>query len=248
VIHGTLYVFTDNIVEDPSGMEGFQFRLIGVDMVSAAMTPDGPDLDQLTIVATPLYTPEMYFGCAILPNHDEAGLPGADGYVYVYGIYESHKDEKQLVVARVMARDFSNMEQFTFYDGTGWSRNIRDAAPICDEAGSEMSVTPITTGEHAGKYLFVYASRKSKDMVACRIGDKPWGPVGEPIMLYAMDTKEDFESCGERKVYYYNAKGHYHISREGELILTHNVNTMDFESNLKNVNIYHPRFHRMHRI
>ncbi len=248
VINNVLYAFTDNIVEDLSGMEGFQFRLIGVDRVSFAMTPEGPDLDSLSIVPTPLYTPKMYFGCAILPNHHEACLAGADGYIYVYGLYEAVKSDKQLVVARIRADQFADMSEFTFYDGKDWSSHIEDAAPICEEAGSEMSVSPITTGEYAGKYLFVYTSQKKKDVVVCRIGDTPWGPVGEAKELFVMDTPEDFSSRGERKVYYYNAKGHYHISREGELIITNNVNTMDYESNLKNVDIYRPRFHRLHRI
>jgi len=253
VLNGKLYSFTDNIIEDLSGMEGFQFDLIGVDRISFDISSDGLILDSLSIVPTTLYTPAMYFGCAVLPNHDAGGLAGADGYVYVYGIYEEKSESKlrngkQLVVARVKAEDFEDFSKFTFFDGGGWNNDINKSQPICPEAGSEMSVSPIESGEHAGKYLFVYASQKYKDVICCRVGETPWGPVGEAELMYAIDTPEEFSSRGEQKVYYYNAKGHYHISQPGELLITNNVNTMDFESNLKNSDIYRPRFVRLHKI
>ncbi len=249
VVNGKLYAFTDNIEEDLSiKQEGFQFRLVGVDGISIDIREGKLALDTLEVYPTPLWTPQRYFGCAILPKHEAAGLPDPDGYLYIYGLYEAPAAGKQLIVARCTPENIRSFASYEFYDSQKWQSDIGQAAPICEEAGSEMSVTPITQGAYQGKYLMVYCGVYQRDMVLARIAETPWGPFGDPVPLFALDLQEEFSSRTEEKVYYYNAKAHYHISKPGELLITHNVNTTDFESNLKNSEIYHPRFLRLHKI
>jgi hypothetical protein len=245
-----LYAFTDNIVEDLSKMEGLQFKLVGVDRISIQIKDGKVDFETVKIDETPLFRQEnnLYFGCAILPNSYEAKLPFADGYIYIYGLIEQVVGIKSLVVARVRAEDFENFSKFEFYNGQIFSADITKIAPICEEGAPEMSITPIEEGEYKGKYLFVYAAGGISDTIVCRIGDTPWGPVSEKSILYSIDEPAKLLNHGSKNIYTYNAKAHYHISKPGELLITYNINTLNFESHIKNCDIYRPRFIKIRKI
>ena len=249
ITNDKLYSFTDNVMEDPSGDEGFQFKLVGVDRVSFDVKAYGVDFKNPTIVHTPLFRDmSLFFGCCILPNSFEAGLPGADGYIYIYGLHERCKGYKELVVSRVKPEDFEDFSAFEFFDGQRFQSDMSKVAAICDEGSSEMSITPIEDGEYKGKYLFVYTISSVGDTIACRIGETPCGPFGPPIPLYFMDTPKALSKIGGRRTYTYNAKAHYHVSRPGELLISYNVNTTDFESHITNCDIYRPRFLKLRRL
>jgi len=243
-----LYSFTDNMTENMEGAEGFQFKMLGVDRVSFNIKDGKVDFANPAIVRTPLFRDEgLYFGCSILPNTYEAGLPGADGYIYVYGLLSSWP-YKQMVVARVKSENFEDFDWFEYYDGSQFQPDINLSAPICDEASSEMSVMPIDSGIHAGKYLFVYSVSSISDTIACRIGDTPYGPFGESIPLYFVDEPRRLAEFGGKKFYAYNAKAHYHVSPPGEMLISYNMNTTDFESHIINADIYRPRFIRIREL
>jgi len=241
---GKLYSFTDNIIFDEKGMEGFQFDLIGVDRVSINIVDESLDFDSVEIERTPLYTdnPKTYYGCAILPNSYEAKLPNADGYIYIYGLKDQGLLTKSLLVSRVKTEDFDNFDAYTFYNGTSFVPDINQAAPICEEGGAEMSITPITKGENEGKYLYVYSNSSVGSSISSRIAVTPWGPFSDSVLLYDIQEPKEIAKFGGQKIYTYNAKAHYHISTPDELIISYNVNTMDFESHIQNAEIYHPRF------
>lgn len=251
LIHNNRYIsFTDNIVFDESGMEGFQFNLVGVDMVSIPIRDGSLDFDRVRTKETTLFTesPRSYFGCAVLPNTYEAQMPFADGYVYIYGLKDNGLLAKSLLVSRVIPDQIEDFSQYSFYNGTEFVAGIENAAVICEEGGAEMSITPITTGEYAGRYLFIYSDANIGNRISCRIGDTPAGPFSESMLLYEIRESENIRRFGGQKIYTYNAKAHYHISSEDSLLISYNVNSQDFESHLKNAEIYRPRFLRLKRI
>ena len=242
--NSTLYAFTDNIVFKESGMEGFQFDLIGTDLVSIRLKEDSLDFDSVKTIPAPLYisSPKTYFGCAILPNSFESGMPFADGYIYVYGLQDNGLLAKSLLVSRVKSEEFEDFSKYTFFNGSEFFNDISNAKIICDDGGAEMSVTPITTGPDAGKYLYIYTKSSVGSMIYSRIADTPYGPFGEQYLLYNISEPENIAVFGGQKIYTYNAKAHFHVSSPDSLLISYNVNTMDFESHIKNTEIYRPRF------
>ncbi len=247
VIGGIFYAFTDNIVFNAEGIEGFQFRLTGVDMVRFDLNDEGAEPSAVT---TPLFIeePESYFGCAVLPNTSEAQMPFADGYVYIYGLRGTGLMTKNLLVARCRPSEIEDFSKYTFFDGKNFVTGIANAAPVCSEGGSEMSITPITSGENKGKYLMIYTESGVGSGICSRIGDTLTGPFSEKTLLYEISEPAQTERFGGKKIYSYNAKAHYHISSENSLLVSCNFNTQDFESHLHNAEIYRPRFYRLKQL
>lgn len=248
--NGKLYAFTDNIVFNESGMEGFQFDLVGVDLVSIKIEDESLDFDGVSVRSSPLYlkSPKTYFGCAILPNGFESKLPFADGYIYIYGLQDRGLLNKSLLVARVRAQDFEDFTKYTFYDGKEFVSDIKSAVPVCGEGGAEMSITPISSGPDKGKYLYIYTGSSVGSMIYSRVADTPFGPFGDKKLLYQISEPEKISLYGGKKIYTYNSKAHYHISDSDSLLISYNVNTMDFESHITNTEIYRPRFLRLGKI
>lgn len=111
-----------------------------------------------------------------------------------------------------------------------------------------MSVTPIESGENKGKFLCVYTPENINDFIACRVGETPYRPFGEQIMLYHISIHVELATQFGKKFYNYNSKAHYHLSGENELLVSYNVNTTDFETHLQNADVYHPRFLRLRKL
>lgn len=246
VIGGRLYSFADVILPYPEGPEGFQFRLAGIDQISFPIKDGMIDYAGQRISDTPFYSDmreQVYYGAGILVNTEEAGMPFPDGYVYVYGILGGAK--KRLTVCRVRPADIENFSAYRFFDGTGFSERIEDSAPVADNLSSEMSVTPIESGAYCGKYLYVYCDNGVGEMVCAAVGETPYGPFAEPVRLYYMHDDRELDPELGIKTYRYNAKAHYHLSGDRELLISYNVNTTDYESHFKNADIYRPRFLRL---
>lgn len=250
VTGGKFYSFTDNVVSEPDNLElpeGFRFHLSGVDMVVLDIKEGKIVPSSLRTKETPLFSTgekSLMFGCGIFANTKEAGMEHADGYIYIYGIYDRAPGVRNLVVARTLPENIENFEEYTFFDGKGWSRNMLDSAPIADDLSPEMSVMPVDFGKYKGKYIFIYSANGVSDYVMARIGDTPYGPFNQVLPLYCMNLIDDLEYEGLKKIYQYNAKAHYNIADGDEIIMTYNVNCMDYESHLLNGNVYRPRFLR----
>lgn len=244
VTESRFYAFTDNVVDDPSGKEGFRFRLTGVDRVAFDIRQGEVDFDSPQLCHTPFWRTRdgLYFGCSILPNTKEAQMPFADGYIYVYGLLPTEDGSHALCVMRVPEGFFNDFSRYEYFCGDGFGSDLEKCVPICEEGSSEMSVTPIGAGKDAGKYRMTYCAGSISDTICCRIGETPWGPFGPCIPLYFTDEPLRLSAIGGRRVYTYNAKAHYHVSAPGELLVSYNINTMDFESHIRNCDIYRPRF------
>ncbi len=245
---GKFYSFTDNVVSEADNQdlpEGFRFYLTGVDMVIFDIKDSKLDLNSQRTLQTPLFLKnKLMFGCGIFANTIEAGMENADGYIYIYGIKEIEPGVRHLVVARTLPENMANFEEYTYFDGTDWSGNMQDCAAIADDLSPEMSVMPMDFGRYRGKYVFIYSANGVSDYVMARIGDTPYGPFNQKLLLYCMNRIDDLEYTGLKKVYQYNAKAHFNIAEQDEILITYNVNCMDYESHLLNGNVYRPRFLR----
>lgn len=235
-LNGNIYILPMVIESDPSGKEGFSFRLNGLSMIKIPVDSDVPVLQEHTQVDTPLlHTDEsrtLYFGAGIMPNTVEAGAPEPDGYVYVYGRYE--QGEIKLAVARVKVEDFEDFSQWRFWDGEDWSSSIEDTVPL-GRGGPELSVTPVPDGPLAGKYLMV-SMHVERDLYI-RIGESPVGPFGPRINIY-----HTHEPDAGQKIYTYNAKAHPSLSEPDGWLISYNVNSTGWQNHIDNGDIYRPRF------
>jgi hypothetical protein len=246
--NGQLTLFPLLMATDPSQPPGFQFAIRGVARIDVPMGADGPDYTAQAQVDVPLYKKlpdggEVAFGAGILDNTAEAGAPFPDGYIYTYGYKSEPTGMKRLLVARVQADRFDDFASWRFWDGREWSERIEDAAPLLDGVSPELSVTPMKDGRWKGKYLLVCEKDSVGGTVAYSAGDSPAGPFEPLNPLY--HTPEADEGAN---VMTYNAKAHPHLSADGELLVTYNVNSTSQAANMANADIYHPRWIRVREI
>lgn len=234
-LKGTVYVFAERLRTDPVETvvrEGVSLIEMQVGQGKTGIKSKQRDVP-LALPATETRGPISY-GAGILANTATAGVPGPDGYIYVYGTREDPYN-KSALVARVPEAKFADVSAWRFFNGRGWVRDINAAAPITDRVSNELSVSPLPDG----RYVMVFQLDSIRRTVAARIGETPWGPFGEPITLYRCDVK------GRLDMFCYNAKAHPHLSRRGELLISYNVNTINFAYNVRYADIYRPRFIRV---
>ncbi|MGM9490143.1 DUF4185 domain-containing protein [Ideonella sp. YS5] len=218
----------------------FNFRQVGVDLLTAPATEAAPFLGSYTRRSLPLFAPrngtlgEIAFGVATMPLTEQAGAPNPDGFVYVYGV-RSDDYNKKLLVARVRPDQVTNAGAWRFWNGKLWATDINKAAAVANRMGAELSVTPLPDG----RYLVVHQLDAISGTIAVRYGSSPVGPFGKPIPIWL---------CPEEKLtantFVYGAKAHPHLSAPGELLISYHVNTFDFWENFKagGIDIYRPRF------
>jgi hypothetical protein len=239
-LHGNVFLPAMVLAPNPAGREGFRFKSLGASMIRVPVGADGPDLAAHTQVDSPLYHQNderrVYFGAAIMPNTASAGAPDPDGYVYVYGRYERMRvrDEVKLAVARVRDTEFEDLKAWHFWDGSDWSADMADIMPL-GRGGPELSVTPVTSGPLAGRYLLV--SMHVEQDLYIRIGESPRGPFGPRIDIYCTS-----EPDAGQAIYTYNAKAHPSLSSSGEWLISYNVNSTAWQHHVRNADIYRPRF------
>lgn len=229
IYKGNFYNFPMQIVKNPAGSEGFQFRTDSVHIIKVPLLDGVPQISKKTIVKADLFTKlnghELFYGAGVLKN-------AGDGFIYVYG--RLHKDfQVQLVVARIKPDQIEDSTTWTYWKGNGWSAEINDSASL-GEGGPELSVTCIERGLLKDKYILV--SMPISREVFIRIADSPIGPFGPKQVIYKTSEPDQIP-----ETYTYNAKAHPVLSKENELIISYNVNTPKLGHH-KNAEIYRPRF------
>jgi hypothetical protein len=234
-----------------------QWNPTQTDLLTIPIVDGVPDLANFTKQSNvPLYYEDdkqiILFGAGIYDNTSHTKALDPDGYIYVYGwTQEWSEGVKKLVVSRVKREDYSDFTKWRYWDGKQWGDKITDAlkpeAVISQgRISCELSVTPMTTGKYKGKYMLVYTKDvMSKEVEYC-IGDTPNGPFYDPTLLYYCEDNILNEESGN--VYNYNAKAHPHISQEGELLITYNSNAVDSTTQLRNVEVLHPRWIRIYEV
>ena len=110
------------------------------------------------------------------------------------------------------------------------------ALDVGDRMASEFSVTPLPDG----RYINVFQLDALSTTIAVRYGASPTGPWGDAIPVYKCP-----DTTIGKQVYTYGAKAHPHLSAAGELLISYHVNSFSFAQNVKNADIYHPRFVRL---
>jgi len=233
-----LHVFAARFSLDPPPFTRHGISLVSMDLDSF-VPGTSPTVHQ---VESPLFAEDagngsqIAYGGAILDNSVESGAFAPDGYVYVYGIREDPLSKKCLV-ARVPRQDFTDFNEYRYFDGSGWSTDILDSEPLCGRVSTEMSVTPMPDG----RYLMVFMLDTIGGQIALRTAPQPWGPWSPYEVVYDIPIP-----AAPSGVYSYHAKAHPHLSDERGLLVSFNVNTFgSFWDHFQYADIYRPRFVRI---
>lgn len=172
------------------------------------------------------------FGAGILVNTAKAGVTNGDGYLYVYGIRGT---QKEVIAARVKPETIDQFDQWKFWNGNSWTKDINSISPIADHASNELSVSQLEDG----RYIMVFQEDGLSSRIGIKLGASPVGPFGEMIAVY--DAKEDLRDSPN--LFSYNAKAHPVLSNPGELLISYNINSFDFSTDIKkHPHLYRPRF------
>ncbi|SEJ84315.1 protein of unknown function [Dyadobacter sp. SG02] len=174
------------------------------------------------------------FGAGVYNNSKAAGEVSPDGFVYIYG---TKGPTKKLVAARVKPAKLTVFDQWEFWGGNGWSKNVATVAALSDSVSNELSVSMLAPG----KYALVYQLSSIFPEICMQVGPTPYGPFGPRIVLYKTST-----DIKDPDLFTYNAKAHPALSAPGELLISYNVNTFKFLEVLpRQPNLYRPRFVRV---
>ena len=232
IINDKFYSLPYVVSSDQNQPEGFKFRIEGINLIECDVKKDHIDFINNTQTLTNLYshTKEITwnFGCGFLDNTKE------DGYIYIYGYTKEFLDFEhgnRLRVARVKKESFKDLNMWEFFDGTTFVKDMHKAAPMLNHVSCELSVH-----KDSGKYIAVFTYDVQSRYIAYAISDTPYGPFGKTRIAYV--CKEDL--CPH--MYLYNAKAHPHLSKNGDILVSYNINTSDFGENIKYGRTYGPRF------
>ena len=223
-----LYIFPLLVKDD-----GSLFKVTRVGVIKVPITGGTIDFEHADYLASPLQSRPstggvLYYGAGVMDNTE------IDGFVYVYGYLD--KGGRHLIVARVEKDDLEDFNRWRYFDGSGWSKDINDSAPLIEGVSPELSVTRIASGMDAGKYMLVAMEGTTSGRVVYSVSDTPWGGFRDFFVLY-----ETPESGFLRGAFTYNAKMHVHLSHPGSYLISYNVNTSQLAA-LNDARIYHPRF------
>ncbi len=216
-----------------TGGGAFDFNLNGVVLLSFKLDDDRhPALVQQQDL--PFFKNEggvsVVFGQAIMPHARASGNKHQDGYIYIYGPRDDGSGKK-LVAARVLPENFLDFSQWRFWNGAEWGEAFNACAGITDRISQEFSVS-----EMGDQYVLVAQAGSS---VIVRFGETPVGPFGFYSEIYQCP-----EANISSNVFIYNAKAHPSLSDDNSLLISYNVNTLNFAENINIADIYRPRFIR----
>lgn len=233
----TMYIFAYRMKN--TGAEVFGFEECG-NVLIAIEAGDQPPFRRHRQLETPLFVPGSQersaysFGAGILVNTAWAGAPNPDGYVYIYGVRGM---AKELLVARVLPKDFEDFGKWRYWNGQDWAGDIHDAIALTSSVSNELSMTPLPDG----RFVLVFQKNGIEPTIGLRVGQSPIGPFGPIVPVF-----ECPEPLRKKSLFAYNAKAHPHLSRKGELLISYHVNSFEF---LKDFNeepdAFAPRFVRL---
>ena len=166
--------------------------------------------------------------------------PQRMNWLYIYGVEDSDLWNKKLMLARVLPEEIEEVAKWEYYSGEGgWSSDMHRAVPVTENISSELSVEEYRT-DGKSTFIMVYSEPSFSPRILVKTAENPEGPWSEPKAVYTvpgLDRGKDY--------FTYAAKGHLHLSRPGELLITYVINANDFWDAASDATIYRPRFVRV---
>jgi len=203
-----------------TGPGPFDFQWVGNAIASFVL----PDLTLDTVVPTHGENNVMY-GAALLEE---------SGYTYIYGTEDVSGTEKYLHIARATSGNL--LGAWEFYTGTGWSSDPESSARLLRGVGNGFGVAKV--GNRFVLFTMDSLVPFSAELVMYS-SNNPEGPFGNRKLVYRTP-----ETRGDRITYDTHVHPEF-TDAQGRLLVSYDVNSLDFRDLLTNVNNYRPRFIRV---
>lgn len=219
------------------------------------MDRDGTALTEYDLTGKPgdaTYMKQISYLKSFVPyagNYGSAIWEDKDGHTYLYADAKIGWDGKAPVVARSKTHDLtSGWEFYVKKDGEfRWQTN----APTNQEKESShvtkwWGVQP-NVFEKNGIYYMVMQEPMGKEVWLLK-GEHPWGPFDNRKKILELPENLDKQGATKRGSVY-NVFLHHGLSKEGELVLSMNVDAPGFEANFNSVgcaDFYRPYFYRIY--
>jgi len=223
---------------NPDGM--WNFRRVGGAVITVENPGDAPDAWRAVQRVNPIVESDALHGEQPRPatNWGMAIVEGTEGVLFVYGVREG-AGASELLVARCAGDDLDRPERWAFFDGASWSTAAGDAAAIARGLVSEFTVQQVERGGRTELVLIQSEPMLGRHVLA-RTAVRPEGPWSGAKKVY-----EVTEPAGDPRLMTYAAKGHAHLSRPGELLVSYCINSSDFGQLFRDGSLSRPRFVRL---
>ena len=226
------------------GADSMDFIKVKLDSDLGINIKKQPDTDQNVKMLTSKNGNDYMFGTAVFNNTvSAASSPDPDGYIYIYG-YRSGWLSKKPIVARATEETFEDPEKWEFRSGDEWRTGIENTEIIGNvEVSAEYSVHYVTSGKYAGKYMMCYMEGTNSGKLCFAVSDTPYSGFDETIPVYYCN--EHYSLVGtttDTGIYTYNAKAQVHFSKSGEILMSYNVNSYNFDAKPQSREYLFPHF------
>jgi hypothetical protein len=215
VENNQMYLFLSEFTQADTGMWGFQWESTWLSV------HDLPGMEQKEIYELPQGgESDVHLGHAVYPGKD---------YTYVYGA----KDGKPHAARYPAGNPRGRWEYFT---GSDWSADPESMEPMTDYAGSEQ----FSIFKYEGVYVMINQEGFLSNKIYSFTSETPYGPWNNKTMVYQTPIPDTSDN-----LFTYNALAHPHLTENGHLLLSYNMNTMVLEDHFRSADIYRPRFIRV---
>lgn len=228
-------IYTSGVVVDPKTWD-----MEGPWMLETPIENEKPVFEKTKSEKVELFhkdgTYEVLFGIGICDQGDE---------IYVYGVRDKKGElfyPRQLVVAKVPRKTYSDIGTWKFWSGERWSERIvdcnNDQAALAEGISNELSVTKMIGGTYDGKFVLIYTENCLGPNLNYAIAETPNSRFSKPVRFYVCPEPKLFEaeikkSCGPKaEVVTYNAKAHPRLSKPGELLVSYNLNVFGIKEGM----------------
>lgn len=219
----TLYVFQTLMYQGEEGMWGFQYETTDI------LAYDLPGLELKKTTNIPFKGPEnIHFGMAALAEDD---------YVYIYAQVDIDNGPVPISEAWVARTTLDKLyTEWVYFDGSGWSSSSLDAVRM--EGLSDVAISSqFNVFKLNDKYVLLTQEKQfTSGEIYTFVADHPWGPWYNKQLIYTVPDHEN------PNVFSYNAMAHPQFKKDGKILISYNVNNLDFAEQLNDVSTYRPRF------
>lgn len=179
----------------------------------------------------------------LIPANVESGIQWTswfertEGKTYLCDV-DSQGLPKQTHVARVTGHDISRIGKWEYWNGSGRSKLAQESIAILNHVASEYSVAKPCDG-----YLLVAQdiSESFPSSIVAYTSCSPTGLFEGKTELFKTPENGLTGSYNAPDAITYNAHIHPHLSDNGKLAISYNVNILDNERLFDDVPIYRPR-------
>lgn len=181
--------------------------------------------------------PTISWGVVVMRDPESSG-----DRLVIFGVDGSNPFNKQAVVARVQVAKAHDFSEWRFWTGSSWSPRESEAATVINHVVDEFTIhhEPARGDAERGRWLLIQGEPVLGHRILVRQAPTPLGPWSDGHPIYTVP-----EPSNDEKLITYGAKAHPHLSAPGELLISYCINSLDFGSLSRDVEIYRPRFLRV---